>query len=93
MAMDVKHRARLSASDLTEIANSMRSQSWCDDGAADAIADAIESVVQRRCEIQESRRQARLTYSGLAALGRLGSWASSRTVLLQVNAVIERVVR
>jgi hypothetical protein len=92
MALDAKHRGRLSASDLTDIARSMRSQAWGDDAAADAIADAIESVVESRCEREESRRQARLAYGGLTALSRLGAWASART-LVQFNAVMERVAR
>lgn len=72
------HRfARLSDTDLSDIARSMRLQAQ-GNAASVVIANALDTIVQRRCEAQEARRRRNPARIGLLALQRFTCWASVR---------------
>ncbi|RZL43670.1 MAG: hypothetical protein EOP72_01085 [Variovorax sp.] len=75
MRSDHHRHARLSDDDLSGIAQAMRLQT---PGSASSmvIADALDTIVRRRCEAQEARRQRSPARIGLRALRRLTCWAS-----------------
>ncbi len=84
-----QHRfARLSDADLSDIARTMRLQGQVN-AASIVIANALETIVQRRCEIQEARRRRNPARMGLLALQRFTCWASVRASL-RIHAALGR---
>jgi hypothetical protein len=86
MMGDHQHFARLSDEDLTDIARAMRFQPH---GNASLIANALDRIVQRRCEVQEARRQRNPARVGLRVLRRLTCWASVRASV-RIDAALGR---
>lgn len=86
MMGDHQRFARLSDTDLADIAQAMRLQTH---GNAASIANVLDRVVQRRCEVQEARRQRNPARFGLRMLRRLTCWASVRASV-RIDAVLER---
>lgn len=83
------HRfARLSDTDLSDIAQAMRLQAQ-DNAASIGIANALETIVQRRCEVQEARRRRNPARVGLLALQRFTCWASVRASM-RIDAALGR---
>jgi hypothetical protein len=83
------HRfARLSNTDLSDIARALRLQAQ-DSVASTVVADALETIVRRRCEVQEIRRQRNPARIGLRALQRFTCWASVRASM-RIDAALGR---
>ncbi len=83
------HRfARLSDTDLCDIARTMRLQVQ-GNAASIMIANALETIVQRRCEAQEARRRRNPARVGLRMLQRFTCWASVRASL-RIDAALGR---
>lgn len=86
MMIDHHDFARLRDTDLAEIAKAMRLQPH---GNAASIANVLDGIVQRRCEIQEARRLRNPARAGLRVLRRLTCWASVRASV-RIDAALGR---
>ncbi|HUD32951.1 MAG TPA: hypothetical protein VMR43_08020 [Variovorax sp.] len=83
------HRfARLSDTDLSDIARAMRSQAQGSTSST-MIANALETIVQRRCEVLEDRQRRNPARAGLRALQRLTCWVSTGASM-RINAASGR---
>ena len=88
MMGDHHRHARLSDDDLSGIAQTMRLQTH-GSAASMVIADALDTIVRRRCEAQEARRQRSPARAGLRALRKLTCWASIHASL-RIGAALGR---
>jgi hypothetical protein len=79
MTADNRHFARLNDADLSGIARSLRSQASGSERTANAIADALDSVVKKRCDMREARHRSNPARMGMVALRKVTGWASVRT--------------
>jgi hypothetical protein len=93
-AADNRHFARLNDAHLSVIAQSLRSQVHGSErpASAVAIADALDSVVRKRCDEREARRRANPARMGLVALRKVTDWASVRTLPTRDRTTAERPV-
>lgn len=89
MAADNRQFARLNDTHLSTIAQSLRSQASGNERTANAIADALDSVVKQRCDVREARRRSNPARMGMIALRKVTGWASVR-VSVGVHTTMER---
>ena len=75
MVGDHQRFARLSDTDLSDIARAMRQQAQ-GSAASVVVANALETIVKRRGELLETRRRRNPARAGLRAMRRLTCWAS-----------------
>lgn len=88
MVGDHQRFARLSDADLTDIARTMRMQAQSNTSSV-LIANALETIVQRRCEVQEDRQRRSPVRIGFRTLQRLTCWISAGTSV-RIDAALGR---